>query len=331
MPALPEPIGDVTFRLYAGDADIAALVALRNLASEADGLDVVHSEDAWRDFFAHIVGCDPLTDVLLAESPEGMVGYWRTHWSIEDASGTRVLELFGWSHPDVRSLGVDAAMLDWCERRLAEIAASMPHDGESVLQSYYDTRESAKEALLSERGYSLHEMYADMVRSLDEPIPDLPLPDGLRIVPKTIDDARAVWEADDIAFRDHVGHRKQTEADFQVFLAGHYCKDPSLWRVAEDGEGIAAMVLNYIDEDYNTAKGVRRGYTESISSQRRWRGKGVAKALIAESMRMFRDMGMTEAALGVHTANPTGAFRLYEGLGYRVTGESHDVRKPFTG
>jgi ribosomal protein S18 acetylase RimI-like enzyme len=27
---------------------------------------------------------------------------------------------------------------------------------------------------------------------------------------------------------------------------------------------------------------------------------------------------MTEAALGVHTENPTGAFRLYESLGYEV-------------
>ena len=30
---------------------------------------------------------------------------------------------------------------------------------------------------------------------------------------------------------------------------------------------------------------------------------------------------MTEAALGVHAENPTGAFRLYESLGFEVESE----------
>ena len=46
-------------------------------------------------------------------------------------------------------------------------------------------------------------------------------------------------------------------------------------------------------------------------------------------MRMFRDMGMTEVALEVHTTNPTGAFQLYEGLGYRVAATSYEVSRPF--
>jgi len=63
--------------------------------------------------------------------------------------------------------------------------------------------------------------------------------------------------------------------------------------------------------------------------QRPWREKGIAKALIAQSIEMFRDMGMTETALGVHTTNPMGAFRLYEHMGYRVTALRRDMRKPF--
>jgi ribosomal protein S18 acetylase RimI-like enzyme len=45
-------------------------------------------------------------------------------------------------------------------------------------------------------------------------------------------------------------------------------------------------------------------------------------------MRMFRDMGMDEVTLGVHTTNPTGAFALYEGLGYEMESMSHEYRKP---
>ena len=32
---------------------------------------------------------------------------------------------------------------------------------------------------------------------------------------------------------------------------------------------------------------------------------------------MFKEMGMTEAMLGVDTQNPSGAFRLYESCGFK--------------
>jgi ribosomal protein S18 acetylase RimI-like enzyme len=37
---------------------------------------------------------------------------------------------------------------------------------------------------------------------------------------------------------------------------------------------------------------------------------------------------MTDVALGVHTENPTGAFDLYDGLGYEVVGTWTGYRKP---
>lgn len=329
MPALPEPIGDVAFRLFGGDDDFPGMVAVLDAVSRIDGVERTDTVERVRESYRHLVNCDPATDVLIAESPEGIVGYSRVTWRVEEATNVRVLEQFGWVHPEARGRGLGSSMLAWCEARLREISEPMPHDGDTVFQSFYDDGETAKERLLGEAGYRLSELYANMVRSLDEPIPDIPLPGGLSIVPQTIDDARRVWEADDTAFRDHVGYAPQTEEDYQDFLTGHYCKDPTLWRVAEDGDGIAGMVLNYVDEDDNARYGRRRGYTESISTQRRWRGKGVAKALIAESLRMFRDMGMTEAALGVHTDNPNGAYRLYEGLGFRVVSRSYEVRKEY--
>jgi mycothiol synthase len=327
MPDLPDRIGDVSFRLFAGDDDFPGMVAVLDAASRADGVERAETVDQMRKAYAHLVNSDPLADVLIADRPSGIVGYVRVTWYVETATDVRVLLHFGWVDPAVRGRGVEAAMLAWCEARLREVAASRAHDGETVLQSFYDEGEKDKAAVLEAAGYSVTQMYADMVRSLDQPIPDLPLPEGLRLRPTTIADAREVWEADSEAFRDHVGHSEPTEEHYQDFLTGHYGRDPSLWRVAVDDEGVAGMVLNYVDDAFNDRYGRRRGYTESISTQRRWRGRGVARALIAESMRMFRDMGMTETALGVHTDNPTGAFRLYEGLGYRVVSRAYEVRK----
>jgi ribosomal protein S18 acetylase RimI-like enzyme len=329
MPTLPAPIGDVSFRLFAGDDDFPGMVRAVDAASEGDGIDRSFTVDQTRQYYRHLTNCDPLTDVLVAEDASGIVGYSRVTWRLETATNLRAMEQFGWIDPRLRGRGIGTAMLEWCEARLREVAGIAPHDGPTEFRSWYDERETEKQALLTDNGYTVAEVDAEMTRSLDEPIPDHPLPDGLRIVPKTIDDAREVFAADQEAFRDHVGFAEPSEEDYQDFVTGHYSKNPSLWKVAEDAEGIAGMVLNYVDEAGNEKFGRRRGWTESITTQRRWRGKGVAKALIAESMRMFKNMGMTEVALGVHTTNPTGAFQLYQGLGYEEVARSYSVRKPF--
>jgi ribosomal protein S18 acetylase RimI-like enzyme len=44
----------------------------------------------------------------------------------------------------------------------------------------------------------------------------------------------------------------------------------------------------------------------------------VAKALLANSFDAFRDEGLTHTMIGVDAENPTGAFRLYENLGYEA-------------
>jgi len=62
--------------------------------------------------------------------------------------------------------------------------------------------------------------------------------------------------------------------------------------------------------------------------RRPWRKQGLARALIARSLSQLRELGMTEASLTVDTENPSGALRLYEGLGYRPVKRGSVYRKP---
>ena len=58
-----------------------------------------------------------------------------------------------------------------------------------------------------------------------------------------------------------------------------------------------------------------------------WR-RGLARALIARSFQAIKEQGMTEAALGVDTQNPSGARQIYESMGFRPV-KSHTLyRKP---
>ncbi len=103
---------------------------------------------------------------------------------------------------------------------------------------------------------------------------------------------------------------------------------PKLWQVAWDGDQVVGMVMNEINEDENREYHRLRGYTEGISVRRPWRRQGVAKALIARSLHLLKDMGYAEAALGANPDNPNGAVPLYESMGYRVVKRFAAYRKP---
>ena len=98
--------------------------------------------------------------------------------------------------------------------------------------------------------------------------------------------------------------------------------NPDIWKIAWDGDQVAGIVMNYVNEKENEEYLRKRGYTENISVGRPWRKRGLAKSLIVQSMQMFKAMGFTETALAVDAENTSGALHLYKGLGYEVTKKS---------
>ena len=153
------------------------------------------------------------------------------------------------------------------------------------------------------------------------------LPQGLEVRPVTPDQWRLIHDVSNEAFRDHWGARDESEEEYQRSLTEPIFR-PELWMVAWDGDQIASVIHNFINEEENTEFKRRRGYTEGILTRRPWRKRGIARALLVRSMKMFKDMGMTETALGVDSQNLSGAFRLYEGVGYRKVNQQILYRKP---
>ena len=52
-----------------------------------------------------------------------------------------------------------------------------------------------------------------------------------------------------------------------------------------------------------------------------WRGRGIGRALLLHAFGEFHRRGDVHVGLGVDAENPTGATRLYESVGMRVTKE----------
>ena len=323
--ATPPAIPRLSFRGFGGEGDFPAMRRVKLAAEAADGVDQPVTLEDFAVTYRNLRNCDPATDLVLAEVGGELVAYGRAHWW-EEYTGTRRYQQFCFLSPEVRGRGLWTAMLAHGEARLRQIAAGHPA-GEMTFEVFHNDGEAGAAALYAAAGYKTALHGADMVRPDLEGIPEAPLPAGLVVRPPRPDEERKVWEAESEAFRDHLGASPPGEEGYRQFLEDPY-RDPSLWRIACDGDEVAGQVRSYINGPENEAMGRKRGYTESISVRRPYRRRGLARSLIAQSLHAVRERGMEEAALGVLTENIHGAFRLYESMGFRVARSWTTLHKP---
>jgi mycothiol synthase len=317
-------IRGLRFRPFQTDADWTAIADLITIASHADGLDFAPGPDNLRSEYSREEAFDPRADIVLAELDGRLVGAGIAYRSVRD--GIALYSTQGTVHPGHRRRGIGRAILRHNERRLRRIAEGHGDPGGRSFEAWIDDKEGGAPELLAQEGYKAFRYAFSMRRpNLDE-VPDIGLPDGLEIRPVREEHHRAIYEADNEAFRDHWGHRDPTEADFIATFSAPDL-DTSLWQVAWDGDEVAGSVLLSIWRDENERLGVRRGWLDHVSVRRPWRRRGVARALIAASLRVLKERGMDEAMLGVDSENPHGALKLYEDLGFSLRQRGTNWRK----
>lgn len=319
------PIAGLVSRDLRRPHDYPAMAALLNRSLETEGIGQSATSDEIAATYDHLIGFDPEADMAVVELEENLVAYMLVEWR-QELAGDWVYTIWGRVDPPFRRRGIGGALFAAAERRAVEIGASHP-DGVKILETSSEGANPPAQTLIAAAGFQPTAHEALMVRPDLENIPAAPLPEGLEIRPVEPDHLRPIWEAAWQAFRDHAGAREPASDDWERFLTDPR-RDESLWKIAWDGDGVVGQVRSFISPEENLRFGRHRGYTEDISTNRAWRRRGVAKALICASLRHLGDIGMTEAALGVHTENLTGAFRLYESLGYRVTETGTIYQKP---
>ena len=319
---------DLVARSFDPAGDYPAAIALIWAVSTFDHNEEFPSAEELAGYWRTDRGFDATRDVLVIADSARFVGMAYVTWS--ERSGKIVHWIEVWVHPERRREGIGRALVAWGERHAADqVAAStggpveLPH----FLALGVMQENAAAMAFAPAMGYVPNRFGHMMRRDLTEPIPDLPLPDGIDVRPVLPEHHRAIWLADIEAFEDHFEPRVRTEEDFVSTYTGPNV-DTSLWRVAWDGAEVVGSVQNQINPTESERLGIELGWLEHVSVRRAWRGRGVASALIADSLRALRDRGMSIATLGVDALNPTGALGVYERLGfYRyVTWVAH--RKP---
>ena len=312
------------------EADLPGMWAAQDVARVADGEIERNTFDGMATYYRHLERFDPTRDLLIAEAGGKVIGYTRVEWN-DSTDGERWYEAVGIVHPAWRNRGLGGRFLAWSEARRLEIAAAHTRAGEGLdrpraLTTFVFDGDVGGRAILEAAGYVAFRRFATMRRPDLDDLPTAALPAGLEIRPVTreVPSMRRVFDADVEAFRDHFGWSEGSDERFAAFLEDPDVQ-PELWLVAFDGDEVAGAVLNGI---HTSPEGERSGWLDSIFTRRPWRQRGLARALIARSLVLLRDHGMTAASLGVDLANPNQALALYESCGFRAVSSSTAYRRP---
>jgi mycothiol synthase len=314
LPGAPAVPG-LRFRAFRDLADYEPMSAVMCAAARADDIPWQPTADHLRIENEGDDGISPPDDIVFAEIDGVAVAVAGSDRVVRD--GVPTYEIWGFMAPDARRRGIGTALFARNLARVHERAASVDPGLPVVIGAHAEDGQDGDRILIEGSGFEPVRHFYLMRRDLTAPIPDVPMPDGMDLRPVTPDQHRTIYEAQVEAFRDHWGHREGSEHGYEATYARKEL-DTSLWAVAWAGDEVAGVVENWIWADENAQLGVERGWLEKVSVRRPFRRKGLARALVAESLRRHRDAGMTDGMLGVDATNPLGALALYEGVGFEV-------------
>lgn len=253
----------------------------------------------------------------------------REWWSRADLGDSWLFEedgsvaAAGWFLP-WGDLGVFAGVVaqGWKGRGLgsdiAERAEALGRErGFARMHTWVLLEDAAAAELFHARGYEEVRRFYDMAIELAAAPSEPVLPGGLVLDGFRAEDARAFHDAIEEAFQDHWNWQG---TPFDEWWERRRDDDHSLWFLVRDGDDIAAAVRNQ--------DGIQGGgYVGIIGVRRRWRGRGLAKALLQRTFGEFWRRGVTRVTLGVDAESPTGATKLYESVGMHVEGTSVTYEK----
>ncbi len=321
---MPDPL---TLRPFRDEDDYAYLAAILSASEQADSHPRTVSAADLRVGLSQSPRFDLARDLVIAEVNGEPAGYGRVREEVD--LSRRTYGLAGFVLPARRRQGIGQALLAWLEARSRSLAGEQPAQVPSFLHINATQFQTGLHALARQAGYRVKESWVLMVRPSLEDLPVPPLPEGLEVRPALPEHFSAIWRAAEEAYVPEGGPAPTGEIPEDFRDSPTF--QPDLWQVAWDirTEKVSGSVLTYINHAENTQLGIRRGYTEGISTVPAWQRRGLARALIVRSLEVQRQLGMTESAL-VCSGENLNNYRLYVSCGFQEVKRDTVYEKPLS-
>jgi len=300
--------------------DIPDVHKLFETSNQIDNNDYAMTEaDLEREY--HDPWSNPLTDARIIRTVAGkLAGFLRVYVNPKPEHENLAFvdcEIA----PEARDAGLEQECLEWLEDRATERLAEAATDPAAsplprLIRTGFPETMPERIAFYKANGYDHVRSFYKMERDLADPIPENPLPAGLHYVLYSPELDEKLLAAFNESFSDHWGHQQITPEEWHPFFIDTSDMRLDLSLIVMQGDEIVAFSMNRVKQTENARLGVKRGWISVLGTRRAWRRKGIASALLAESMRRFQAERLDWAGLGVDAESLTGALALYERIGF---------------
>ncbi|MBD2759762.1 GNAT family N-acetyltransferase [Yimella sp. cx-573] len=263
----------------------------------------------------------PEHDTLVARDETGTVV--ATAWAGCNRAVTekRGVYLGGAVHPAHRDRGIGRAVLNWQMAHGNSWDQQTREDrfGPLDMRLYAPVDQEDVRDLAQRAGLEVERYFFEMRRMADgtEVWPSV---EGIDIVDWNPARSAEAMSVVNESFKDHWGFTPMTREMWDEGISADTFRPHwTLLAVERTTDRVVGVVINSAYEQDWAAEGVTEGYSDDLGVLRSHRGRGIASALLRASMVRFAEAGLEAAALGVDADNPSGALRLYEGLGFERT------------
>ena len=250
------------------------------------------------------------TDGWLIVSPDGQLAGYAAMW-------IGPIRLFGevYVQPEQRGRGIGSCLLERIETRGKQHAAQALANASFLLMQEINVSNEVGKRLLEKAGYTISRHNWRMEITLVEAPPAPVWPAGIMLrhfAPGQ--DERAIHATTEEAFQHNRGFSPTPFEHWAQTMIRHEWHDPSLWFIAMDGTELAGVALcrkHHMQTEM--------GWVNILAVRAPWRQKGLGMALLQQAFGEFYRRAIRQVGLSVDSENITGATRLYEQAGMRVT------------
>lgn len=226
----------------------------------------------------------------------------------------------GGVHPELRGRGIGRQLLAWQLGRAKQQLSASPKTLPAWVLLYADERAPQNARLFERGGLTLSRYFLSLERDLAEPVRSVEPATGIRIASFTPEVSAAVHVARDDAFMDHWASQPMSDENWAAFVGSRWFRpDLSFVAFGADADGteqVVGFVLTTANEQVWATQGFTGSYIDLVGVISGWRGKHIARALLAAQLNASRALGYERATLAVDSASPTGALGLYTGMGF---------------
>jgi len=310
------PVRALTSRFYETQHDLLQMQSLLMEArSRTNDWHCFHVGELMWGFFMVTCHLNPQEYIRLwHDHPGKLVAYAILG---EDPSfDCQVLPEYEWS-------GIETDAMAWAETRLTELRQRDAKRWSGNFVSGARQDDAKRIAFLEQHGFrhgDAERAEVNMLRSLDEPIPEAVLPTGCQV--RTVADAgevsnraaaqREVWQP------WTVGNVSGDDYARLMQLPGYH-RELDVVAVAPDGI-IAAYVNCWIDPAN------RIGDFGPVGARPAYRRQGLTRAVLLEGLRRLKARGMDRVCVSTGVSN-TPALQLYKSVGFRIVNKYLDYVK----